>query len=134
MMLDGEMEMLEYKEIKRNIEPKIESLLNQQLNSKHVELEYRGYLKKGLTAIQNLGHLFDNTEINGKQDIIRSSLRENAVFSEGRVRTEKPNRLITLTTYGDGQHKLSKTEKGSKNCSPSRMVAGTGLEPMTFGL
>jgi hypothetical protein len=32
MMLDGEMEMGEYKEIKRNLEPKIEAMLTQQLS------------------------------------------------------------------------------------------------------
>jgi tRNA U34 5-carboxymethylaminomethyl modifying enzyme MnmG/GidA len=66
MMLDGEIEMADYKEIKRNLEPKIEAMLTQQLSFNQIEVEYRGYLKKGLTAIKNLGHLFDNASINGK--------------------------------------------------------------------
>jgi len=122
MMLDGEMEMGDYKEIKRNLEPKIEAMLAQQLNFNQIEVEYRGYLKKGLTAIKNLGHLFDNAEINGKQDIIRSTLKENGVFSEGKVRTEKLNNLILLTTYGDGQCGENKKRKGSKICSLSGIV------------
>jgi len=85
MMLDGEIEMADYKEIKRNLEPKIEAMLAQQLNFNQLEVEYRVYLKKGLTAIKNLGHLFDYAEVNGKQDIIRSTLKENGVFSVGRV-------------------------------------------------
>jgi hypothetical protein len=71
-------------------------------------------LKKALTAIQNLGHLFDNTEVTGKQDIIRSTLRENGVFLEGRVRTEKLNNLILLTTYGDVECGDNKKGKGAK--------------------
>lgn len=130
MMLDGEMEMAEYKEIKRSIEPKIETMLGQQLSFNQVELEYRGYLKKGLMAVQNLGHLFDRALVNEKQDIARSSLRENAVFSDGRVRTEKLNRLITLTTYGDGHFSGLKKGKEAGGCLPSRMVPGTGLEPV----
>ena len=63
-------------------------MLTQQLSFNQIEIEYRGYLKKGLTAIKNLGRLSFNTQINGKQDIIRSTLKENRVFSEGH-----PNRF-----------------------------------------
>ena len=104
-------------------------MLNQQLGFNQIEVEYRGYLKKGLTAIQNLGHLFDNTPINGKQEIIRSTLKENGVISEGKVRTGKLNSLILLTTYGDGQYRGDKKAKGSKKCSLSAIVPPVGLEP-----
>ena len=124
-MLDGELKMSEYKEIKHNIEPKIEALLNQQLSANSIELDYRPYLKKGLTAIKNLGHLFDNSEVSIRQEIIRSTLRENLVFSDGRVRTSELNKLIMLTVSIDGLLSRSKTEKENKNCSPSLMVART---------
>ena len=117
-------------QIKRNLEPKIEAMLSQQLSFNQIEVEYKGYLKKGLTAIQNLRHLFDNAHINGKQDIIRSTLKENGVFSEGKVRTEKLNRLIMLITYGDGAHRGGKKQKGSNYCSLSAIVPQTGLEPV----
>ena len=121
-MLDGEMDMSDYKEIKRNIEPKIDALLAQQLGFNQIEVEYKDYLKKALSAIHNLGHLFDNLDVTGKQDIIRSTLKENVVFSDGRVRTEKINNLITLITYGDGEFGGSKKRKGSKICSLSGIV------------
>ena len=94
------MEMADYKEIKRNIEPKIEALLTQQLGFNQIEVEYRGYLKKGLMAIKNLGHLFDNANINGKIEIVGSTLKENAVFLEGKVRTAKLN-WINLKSWGE---------------------------------
>ena len=65
---------------------------------------------------------------------IRSILKENAVFSNGRTRTAKLPHLVELITYADGQHNGGKKQKESKNCSLSGKVAGTGLEPMTFGL
>jgi site-specific DNA recombinase len=128
MMLDGELEMLDYKEIKRNIEPKIEALLHEQLSANSIELDYRHYLKKGLTAIQNLGHLFDNSEVSIRQEIIRSTLRENLVFSNGAVRTSGLNKLIMLTVAIDGLLSGTKTKKENKNCSPSLMVARTRIE------
>ena len=84
-----------------------------------------------MTAIKNLGHLFDNANINGKQDIIRSTLKENCVFSEGKVRTEKLNNLLSLITYGDGEFGGSKKRKGSKICSLSAKVP-YGLDLSNF--
>ncbi len=122
LMLDGEMTMPEYREIKQTIEPKIDGLLNEQLAYNSVEVEYRQYLKKGLTAVQNLGLLFDKLDVIGRQQLVRSSLKQNAVFSDGRVRTPQLNSLILLTTYADAAHSQPKTEKGSQNGSPSCMV------------
>ncbi len=122
MMLDGEMEMSEYKEIKRNIEPKIETLLTEQLNFNQIEIEYRQYLKKGITAIKNLGHLFDNSEIRFKQDIIRSTLRENVVFSEEKVRTGKLNRLLSLLCLVCAEHSGTKNKKEGEIRPLSLMV------------
>lgn len=129
LMLDGEMEMSEYKEIKRTIEPKIDALLSQQLSFNQTELEYRSYLKKGLSAVQHLGYLFDNLDINGKRDIVRSSLRKNLVFSDGKTRTEKPNELLSLISLVEVQHKGLKNKKGSENRSLSGHVHMKGLEP-----
>ena len=122
--------MPEYREIKQAIEPKIDSLLNEQLAFNSVETEYRQYLKKGITAVQNLGLLFDKLDVIGRQQLIRSSLKQNAVFSDGRVRTPELNSLILLITYADAAHSHPKTEKGSQNGSLSCMVPQTGLEPV----
>jgi site-specific DNA recombinase len=130
-MLDGQMEMTEYREIKRHIEPKIEDLLHQQLNYNLIENEYKGYLKKGLTAIKNLGHLFENSPLTVKQDILRSILRKNLVFLDGRVRTEGWNELILLCARFDGQLSEGKNEKRSNFSSSSRMVTPRGFEPPT---
>lgn len=127
LMLDGEMEMSEYKEIKRSIEPKIDALLSQQLIANQSELEYKSYLKKGLSAVKNLSYLFDNGDITAKQEIIRSTLQKNAVFSDGAVRTEKVNLLLSLCTTVDEYLQRLLKEKESKNCSLSLMVARTGL-------
>ena len=131
LMLDGEMEMLEYREIKRNIEPKIDSLLNQQLSYNQIENEYKGYLKKGLSAIKNLTHLFDNSPVTVKQDILRSTLRKNLMFSKDGVRTEGLNELILLTATFDGQHSEPENKKGGVFSLPSRMVIPLGFEPRT---
>jgi site-specific DNA recombinase len=122
MMLDGKMDMADYKDIKRNIEPKIDALLGQQLGFNQIEIEYKDYLKNALKAMHNLGQLFDKLDVSGKQDIIRSTLKENGVFSDGRVRTEKINDLVMLIAYGDGEFGGGKKRKGSKICSLSGIV------------
>jgi site-specific DNA recombinase len=130
LMLDSEMEMSEYREIKRSIEPKIDALLTQQLSCNLIENEYKGYLKKGLSAIKNLSYLFDNSPLNVKQDIIRSTLRKNLVFSNEVVRTEGINELISLTSLLDGQLSGDKMKKEGFFCLPSTIVLPTGIEPV----
>ena len=41
------MEMGDYKEIKRNLDPKIEAMLTQYLSFNQIEVEYKSYLKNG---------------------------------------------------------------------------------------
>ncbi|MBA3707125.1 MAG: recombinase family protein, partial [Bacteroidetes bacterium] len=103
MMLDGEMEMKEYIEIKRNIELNLDSLLSQQLDFNRLELECRNYLKKELGGLQNLGHVFDRAKIEGKQILIRSILQENIKFSEARLRIGKLNQVILLNLCKEKQ-------------------------------
>ena len=87
-----------------------------------------------MTAIKNLGHLFDNVHINGKKDIIRSTLKENGVFSEGKVRTEKLNNLILLTTHVDGQCGENKKAEREQKLLPFRLSTGEGTRtPTPFG-
>lgn len=64
----------------------------------------------------------ENANINGKIEIVGSTLKENAVFFEGKVRTAKLNSLLSLIAYADGQHRGDKKQKGSKNCSLSGIV------------
>jgi site-specific DNA recombinase len=129
LMLDSEIDMSEYREIKRNIEPKIEALLSQQLNQNQIEGEYKTHLKSGLCAIKTLGYLFDNSALSVKQDILRSILRKNLVFLDDRVRTEGLNELILLCARFDGVHRASAKKIGSENRSLSREVARAGFEP-----
>jgi site-specific DNA recombinase len=122
LMLDGQMDMSEYRDIKRNIEPKVEELLHQQLNFNLIENEYKGYLKKGLCAVKNLGQLFDNSPLNIKQDILRSTIKKNLVFSDEGVRTDGLNELILLCARFDGQCSESENKKRSYFSSSSHMV------------
>lgn len=50
-MLVGQLEMSEYKEIKRINELKIDTVLSQQRSFNQTEIKYRSYLKKGLFAV-----------------------------------------------------------------------------------
>lgn len=129
MMLDGELNMNEYKEIKATIEPKIEALLVEQMNLNHKEFDHRSYLKKGLNALKNIPLIFDRVDLTGKREIARSILKENAVYSDGEIRTTQLNSLIVLSSGFDGGMEGDEKEKGSLFSSPSRMVPRAGLEP-----
>lgn len=54
MMLDGEMERSEYKQIVSEIEPEIERLKRAKLNMNSVEDEYQLYFKKGIYLLKDI--------------------------------------------------------------------------------
>jgi site-specific DNA recombinase len=124
MMLDGEMTMPEYKEIKCKIEPKIEELQLEQIGNNHAESELKAFLKQGLQALKQLGDLFTKADVLGKQAILRSTLVENLVFSDGQVRTEKLNPLASLCFTIEAAFSGFENEKGEQNALLSPMVAG----------
>lgn len=130
LMLDGEMSMSEYKDIKRSLEPKLEDLLVQQVTKNYAENELKAFLREGLKAVKGLGDLYHKADVAGKQAILRSTLSENMVYTDEGVRTVNLNPLISLCFTIDGQDGKSENEKGGDSCLLSRLVARTGIEPV----
>jgi site-specific DNA recombinase len=129
LLLDGQMTMIEYKEMRRTLEVKIDELLAKQASANFAENEIKAYLQDGLMAVKALGDLYWKADISGKQAILRSMLAENMVFAGGGVRTAKLNPALRLCLAIDGQHSDIQTEKGGKNCLLSCEVPRAGLEP-----
>ena len=128
--LDGEITPSEYKEIKANLEPQIDKLLQKQLNGNLNEAEYRHYLRKGLGTIGYLPHLFDNAEVKRKQNIIRSMFKENLEFLENKVRTGKLNKLIQLSLATGAESGENKKRTVAKILPLSAGEVPSGFEPL----
>ena len=124
----------DFGEFKREINPQMEELKNRDVDVVEVESELKRYLKKGIQLVKNVRQVYDLAALNEKQKLIRSIFKENIVFENNAVRTGMLNEALALIGLFDKGSKGNKKKTEGENHLQSQEVAGTGLEPMTFGL
>ena len=134
LMLDGSLDAEEYKAIKAKLVPE-----RDKLTAKITAIEVRKdnlqeIIEFGTFYLSNLAKLFADADLSLKRRIIGSTFPEKLQFSNGALRTAKPNQvlsLITATSAGSGENKMSRQQK--TDGSP-RIGRHKGLEPSTFGI
>jgi hypothetical protein len=85
MMLDGNLAVNDYKEIKNNLELKSEELKQNQLAIDEQELNYRSYFRKEYNALTKLGAIFMKSNVNQQQQLIRLLIANNMKYSNGKM-------------------------------------------------
>ena len=85
MMLDGNLTVNDYKEIKNNLELKSEELKKSQLAIDEQELNYRSYFRKEYNALTKLGAIFMKSNVNQQQQLIRLLIANNMIYSKGKM-------------------------------------------------
>ena len=94
------------------------------------------FIDKSIEILQNTSKIWRDGDIESKIRI------QNLVFPEGvsiRLKnreylTKKVNQVFTLTSTITMDSEGVENEKTHQNSDGSFLVAGTGLEPVTFGL
>lgn len=85
MMLDGNLEINDYKEIKNTLELKLEELKKNQLAIDEQEINYRSYFRKEFNALTKLGRVFINSDVNQQQQLIRLIIASNMKYFKGKM-------------------------------------------------
>ena len=85
MMLDGNLEINDYKEIKNTLELKLEGLKKNQLAIDEQEINYRSYFRKEFNALTKLGRVFINSDVNQQQQLIRLIIASNMKYFKGKM-------------------------------------------------
>ena len=85
MMLDGNLEINDYKEIKNTLELKLEELKKNQLAFDEQEINYRNYFRKEFNALTKLGRVFINSNVNQQQQLIRLIIASNMKYFKGKM-------------------------------------------------
>ena len=85
MMLDGNLAINDYKEIKNNLELKSEELKKNQLAIDEQEFNYRSYFRKEFNALTKLGAIFMKSNVNQKQQLVRLLISCNMKYSKGKM-------------------------------------------------
>lgn len=91
-------------------------------------------IEKGLQSITNLGKLYKEGGIKTKRDIIGSIFPEKLEFDGKTYRTARMNVIAHRIFQIDNELCGNKKRRNDYVNHFSCLVAGTGLEPVTFGL
>ena len=106
----------------RRLELEIEAL---ELNNENVN----DYLETGLTLVENLDILFNETDNEGKKMLIGSLFTDKLILGNECCRTTNMNEVINVLTRNSKGLEGAKKGKAVKNDSLSVYVPGVGIEP-----
>ncbi|MBS1773903.1 MAG: recombinase zinc beta ribbon domain-containing protein [Bacteroidetes bacterium] len=129
LMLDGQMDFMEYQPIKsrlqediHRIQIKIEAIAGSKTKDEIAVMEY------GFHFLQHMDKLFTTAALDVKRQIISSTFPEKLIFENNQYRTNSNNNVILLiAAMGKGFEK-KKESKFSKNNLLSCRVVPTRIE------
>ena len=118
------------------LKAQIEEKTKQHQNLPSKKSNHQKLLKKFLKIAENPSEFYESLNYNDKK------VFQNVVFPEGfkfslknkECRTSKVNMIFDLTNSFKTNYTNKKEKTQIQNVLESRLVAGTGLEPVTFGL
>lgn len=99
LLLNGTLSDIEYSEIKKETENKLnrlETQLNDASTKTTAEMDYEGTIYKVLENLKKLDLTYLNADISGKRHIISSIFSEKWTFEDGKHRTVKTNEVFLL--------------------------------------
>ena len=134
LMLDGEMKMDEYRDIKSKTEPEIDRMMRDYMQQGVRESDYQKYVDFGYSTIKNLTYYYAEGNVITKQALVSSIFSEKLVFDNNAYRTPKVILAVSDICPQISELQGHKNGNGAQIAPHSVMVAGTRFELVTFGL
>lgn len=134
LMLDGELNPTEYKEMKIKLEEDLIGLTNDENKLRSCSTTHEKLIDTCKKVVQNLDIAYDKADSPTKQRIVGSIFPEKFIFQNNQVRTTKVNELIDRICNKINEFRGNK--KGQQSfyeLLPCR-VGATGFEPVTLAL
>jgi site-specific DNA recombinase len=128
MMLDGEMERIEYKQIVSELEPEIEKLKRKKAAAGTLEDDYQRYLKGGLCLLKNIAERFEKASLEKRQQIVGVIFPDKLVYDSGTYRTTTLHAIFEVITATEAALGGNKKRKGQHFADLSFQVVLTGLK------
>lgn len=131
-MLDGDLTVKEYKEIKSHLETLNDGLMRQKISLPTSEAKFNEYLSFSCSLLKNIDSAYKRANLEIKQRIIGSIFPGKLIFEENKYRTTKVNEVVSLMCLNNSE--LEGNEKGHKknNFQMSCQVAPTGIAGSLF--
>ncbi len=130
LMLDGQLDISEYRSIKNKYENVIKDLQAEMQTSTVKPADYKQYLDFGFNLLQNVDRVYVSGNTALKSQILCSIFAEKLTFEEKKYRTPQYHEdllLILNAVEGSGENKKGQNT-GKSNLSS--LVAPTGIEPV----
>jgi len=131
LMLDGEIEVSEYKEIKHSTEEKINQL-SLKLNTNNEDLKNLvSRIKEASSVLKNISNAYQHCDTSIKRQIVSSIFPSGLIFEEKNSRTLHMNEVIAkILSNSNGSRKIPQ-KKHTKFGVLSLRVNSEGVEPPT---
>ena len=133
LMLDGEINSTEYKEIKIEIETTITNSTRELNKLSNTLLNIESKIDGCIELLSNIENLYSQKDTATKQRIIGSIFPRKMVFEKNSVRTLEMNRVVSLILNAGKTSGGSKKEKHTDFGVLSCGVVMEGIEPPTQG-
>jgi site-specific DNA recombinase len=132
MMLDGQLDSAEYREIKSRYDEANTTLLKQQASLEINKVDYIAKINKSFNLLKNVDRFYDEASIDIKQKLLCLIFPGKLIFENERVQTPKLNEIVSLIMLKNKE--LETIKKGSKkNFSlQSPEVSLQGFKPRVF--
>ena len=132
--MDGKLSSEDYQELKNSINSKLFKLKNQLDELNNQTSPFNEYVDKQIPMLENLVEYYRSVDGKTKNRILGCIFSEKLVFEDGEVATIKFTKPIQLLLNASKRLKKLENKKEVENDLFLNLVAGTGLEPVTFGL
>ncbi|MBN8852766.1 MAG: hypothetical protein BGO55_03335 [Sphingobacteriales bacterium 50-39] len=132
LMLDGELSVADYREIKARYEPEIEQLERKQKGIAKIDANLLEYVNETADLLRHLPNYYKTATLPVKQKLVGSICSGKLVFQDGDYQTMEFNDIIQgicrLGEYFDELEKRQASDFGSL----SEEVTPSGFKPETF--
>ena len=132
--MDGKLSSEDYQELKNSINSKLFELKNQLDELNNQTSPFNDYVNKQIPMLENLVEYYKSVDGKTKNKILGCIFSEKLVIEDGEVANIKFTKPIQLLLNASKGLKKLDNKKEVENDLFLNLVAGTGLEPVTFGL
>jgi site-specific DNA recombinase len=131
LMLDGQLEMSEYKAIKEKYEKAIKDLQTALTPAHQKCTDYKKYLDFGINLLANLDGVYVSAKTEVKNQILSSILAEKLVFDGKKYRTPIYHEVLAMILNDSKALRRNKKGQNQKSMTLSSGVVPTGIEPVS---
>jgi site-specific DNA recombinase len=131
LMLDGELNISDYKSIKERYEPELRKLQAQESDLTAIGSDTKTYIEYNMNFMSKLSQAYVSGNVHTKQYLLGSILSDKLVFENNEYRTIPFNEVVSLIINVDKAFGDFKNKKARKFSELPAEVEDNGFEPMT---